>query len=203
VSFLFSEENMLDLTTAFATFPVLETERFLLRAVTLDDVATMFRIMSDPQVTRYFGMLPMATPAEAQERVQMIQTAFQEQTGVRWAIADRANGQLIGTCGFWRLIKPHDRAEIGYELAQAWWGQGVMTEALAAMLQFGFTRMGLHSVEAQIHPANSGSRRVLEKLGFVQEGYFRENYLDKVEARFTDTAVYSLLKERWMSRADM
>ncbi len=193
---------MLDLTAAFASFPVLETERFLLRAVTLDDVADMFRVMSDPQVTRYFGALPMATPAEAQERVQMIQTAFQKQDGVRWVIADRASGQLIGTGGFWRLLKSHDRAEIGYELAPEWWGQGVMTEALAAMLQFGFTRMGLHSVEAQIHPANNGSRRVLEKLGFVQEGYFRENYLDPVEARFTDTAVYSLLKATWMGRAD-
>jgi [ribosomal protein S5]-alanine N-acetyltransferase len=193
---------MLDLTAAFASFPVLETERFLLRAVTLDDVADMFRVMSDPQVTRYFGMLPMATSAEAQERVRMIQAAFQEQTGVRWVIADRANGRLIGTCGFWRLIKSHDRAEIGYELAQEWWGQGVMTEALGAMLQFGYTRMGLHSVEAQIHPANSGSRRVLEKLGFGQEGYFRENYFDLVEGRFTDTAVYSLLKATWMGRAD-
>jgi ribosomal-protein-alanine N-acetyltransferase len=75
-----------------------------------------------------------------------------------------------------------------------------MTEALGAMLDFGFTRMGLHSVEAHIHPANSGSRRVLEKLGFTQEGYFRENYYDPVEARFTDTAVYSLLKVIWMSR---
>ncbi|MEO7909583.1 MAG: GNAT family protein [Roseiflexaceae bacterium] len=192
---------MLDLSGAFAVFPVLETERFLLRAVTLDDVADMFRVMSDPQVTRYFGMLPMATPAQAQERVQAIQAAFQEQNGVRWAIADRASGQLVGTCGFWRLIKPHDRAEIGYELAQDWWGQGVMTEALDVMLQFGFTRMGLHSVEAQIHPANTGSRRVLEKLGFIREGYFRENYLDLVEGRFTDTAVYSLLKESWSRRA--
>ena len=79
--------------------------------------------------------------------------------------------------------------------------KGVMTEALGAMLDFGFTRMGLHSVEAQIHPANSGSRRVLEKLGFVQEGYFRENFLDPVEARFTDTAVFSLLSATWMCRA--
>jgi [ribosomal protein S5]-alanine N-acetyltransferase len=199
--FLLSEETMLDLTAAFVAFPVLETKRFLLRLATLDDVADMFRVMSDPQVTRYFGMLPMATPAEAQERVQAIQKAFQEQTGVRWAIVDRANGQLIGTCGFWRLIKPHDRAEIGYELAPEWWGQGVMTEALGAMLDFGFTRMGLHSVEAQIHPANSGSRRVLEKQGFVQEGYFHENFYDPVEARFTDTAVFSLLSTTWMRRA--
>ena len=188
---------MLDLSAAFAAFPVLETQRFLLRAVTLDDAADIFRVMSDPRVTRYFGVLPMAALDQAQQRVQAIQMAFQEQTGVRWAITNRANGQLVGTCGFWRLIKPHFRAEIGYELAPEWWGQGVMTEALGAMLEFGFTRMGLHSVEAQIHPANSGSRRVLEKLGFVQEGYFRENFYDPVEAGFTDTAVFSLLSAAW------
>src|ERR671927_58950 len=102
---------MLDLTTAFATFPVLQTERFLLRAPTLNDVDDIFQIMSDVRVTRYFGALPMAARIEAEQRVERIQTAFQEQNGIRWAIADRANGQLIGTAGFWRLIKPHFRAE--------------------------------------------------------------------------------------------
>ena len=192
---------MLDFTAAFAAFPVLETQRFLLRAVTLDDAADTFRIMSDPRVKRYFGSLPMTSLEEAVQRVHRIQTAFQEHSGIRWAIADRANGQLIGSAGFWRLIKPHFRAEVGYELAPEWWGQGVMTEALSAVLDFAFASMGLHSVEAQIHPDNSGSRRVLEKLGFVQEGYFRENFYDPVEAQFTDTAVFSLLSAAWARRA--
>jgi ribosomal-protein-alanine N-acetyltransferase len=188
---------MLDLSSAFATFPTLETERFTLRAVTPDDAADIFRIMGDPQVTRYFGRLPMASLDEAVEHARALGVAFQEQAGVRWAITSRADKRFIGTCGFWRLIKPHFRAEIGYELAPEWWGRGVMAEALGAALTFGFTRMGLHSVEAQIHPANTASRRVLEKLGFAQEGYFRENYYDPVEAQFTDTAVFSLLKASW------
>jgi ribosomal-protein-alanine N-acetyltransferase len=192
---------MPDLAIAFATFPVLETDRFTLRALTLDDTADVFRMMSDARVTRYFGMLPMTSPEQAAQRIQAIQTAFRDQAGVRWAIASRPDGQLIGTCGFWRLIKEHFRAEIGYELAPEWWGRGVMTEAVGAALTFGFARMNLHSVEAQIHPANIGSRRVLEKLGFVEEGYFHENYYDPVEARFTDTAVFSLLKAAWLGRA--
>ncbi len=77
-----------------------------------------------------------------------------------------------------------------------------MPEAVSTMLTFGFTMMGLHSVEAQMAPENTASRRVLEKLGFVQEGYFRENYYDVRTARFTDTAVFSLLKANWMSRMD-
>jgi ribosomal-protein-alanine N-acetyltransferase len=59
----------------------------------------------------------------------------------------------------------------------------------------------LHSVEAQIHPANIGSRRVLEKLGFVQEGYFRENYYEPAESQFTDTVVFSLLQRDWAQQA--
>jgi ribosomal-protein-alanine N-acetyltransferase len=72
-----------------------------------------------------------------------------------------------------------------------------MTEAIGAVLGFGFTTMGLHSVEAQIHPENTGSRRVLEKLGFVQEGYFRENFYEPADGSFTDTAVFSLLQADW------
>lgn len=193
---------MLDLSAAFATFPVLQTKRFMLRAFTLDDTNDTFRIMSDPRVTRYFGTQPMRSRDQATDRIRAIQTAFEEKEGVRWAITLREHGQFVGSCGFWRLVKPHFRAEIGYELAPEFWGQGVMTEAVAAILTFGFTTMGLHSVEAQITPANIGSRRVLEKLGFVQEGYFHENFYEPTEDMFEDTAVFSLLQATWMSRAD-
>lgn len=189
---------MLDLSAAFATFPVLQTKRFTLRAFTLADTNDTFRIMSDPRVTRYFGTQPMTSRDQAADRIQAIQAAFEEKNGVRWAITMREHGQFVGSCGFWRLIKPHFRAEIGYELAPEFWGQGVMTEAVAAILTFGFTTMGLHSVEAHIAPANTGSRRVLEKLGFVQEGYFRENFYQPTEDLFEDTAVFSLLKTTWM-----
>jgi ribosomal-protein-alanine N-acetyltransferase len=193
---------MLDLSAIFTTFPVLQTERLVLRAVRPDDAADMFRIMGDPRVTRYFGSTPMGSVDEAAQRIGRIMLAWQEQTGVRWAITQRERGQLLGTCGYWRLVKPHFWAEIGYELAPESWGQGIMTETVGAVLQFGFTTLGLHRVEAQIHPANIGSRRVLEKLGFVQEGYFRENYYEVTEAQFTDTAVFSLLQSTWMRRKD-
>ena len=188
---------MLDVSAAFAAFPVLETERLVLRAMTADDSAAIYRIMSDTRVTRYFGRAPMADPAEAVERIAGIQAAFADQSGVRWAITPRQGGAMIGSGGFWRIDKRHFRAEIGYELDPQHWGQGLIPEALQAMLGFGFTKMGLHSIEANIDPANVGSRRVLEKLGFVQEGYFRENYWVYDEDRFSDTAAFSLLASDW------
>jgi ribosomal-protein-alanine N-acetyltransferase len=184
--------------TVFDVFPVFETERLVLREITPDDAEDVFRIYADPQVMRYWGSAPMRSIDEAHGKIAGIAAAFGEREGIRWAITRKGSNQLIGSCGHWRLIKQHFRSEIGYDLAPEHWGQGIMPEAVGAILRFGFERMGLHSVEAQIEPNNQGSRRVLEKLGFVQEGYFRENFY--YDGTFTDTAVFSLLKADWLKR---
>lgn len=189
---------MLDLTGAFASFPVLHTERFVLRAATFDDAPAVLRIMGDPRVMRYFGELPLTTLQAAEQRLERQIAAFAEHEGIRWMIT--ADDAYIGSCGFWRIMPIHERAEIGYDLDPAWWGRGVMPEVLRVVLGFGFDTMELHSVEAQIDPANTGSRRVLEKCGFVQEGYFRENYFSPADQRLTDTAIYALLRRDWAAR---
>lgn len=188
---------MLDFSHIFISFPVLETERFQLRAMHEDDAPAIFRILSDERVSRYFGSPPMTDPAAASRRVQRTQAAFAAHEGIRWAIVPREGGAFIGSCGFWRLIPEHHRAEIGYELAPEWWSQGVMTEVLRIIIAYGFATMRLHSAEAQIHPDNIGSRRVLEKVGFVQEGYFRQSYYEPHHSEFTDAAVFSLLASEW------
>lgn len=193
---------MLDLSVALATFPTLETERLLLRALTADDTADVFRIMGDPRVTRYFGSLPMTTLSQAAERIESCRQSFADHSGVRWAIVERASARMLGSAGYWRLVRPHFSAEIGYELAPEAWGRGIMTEAMRAILRFGFTTLGLHRVEAQIHPDNTGSRRVLEKLGFTQEGYFRQSYYEPATHTFSDTAFFSLLAADWARHAD-
>ena len=185
--------RMLDVSTAFATFPVLHTPRFVLRAPVLSDAPAVFAVRRDPEVLRYFGKLPMTEESAAVDWVRALHDYFAAHSSIRWIITVPGEDEYIGSCGFWRILEEHDRAEVGYELAPAWWGRGVMTEVLAAVLAWGFATLHLHSVEAHIHPANTGSRRVLEKVGFVQEGYFRQNYYDVVEQGFTDTAVFSLL----------
>jgi ribosomal-protein-alanine N-acetyltransferase len=184
--------------SAFDSFPVLETERLILREIRPDDVEDVFRIYSDPQVIRYWGSAPLIAIDEARLKIQSTAEAFQAREGIRWAFTRKGEDRLIGSGGHWRLLKQHQRSEIGYELAPEHWGQGLVAEAFGAILRFGFERMGLHSVEAHIDPANVASRRVLEKLGFVQEGYFRENYF--FDGVFTDTAVFSLLKRDWVTK---
>ena len=189
----------LDLTHIWTTFPVLQTERCILRGADMADADAMFRIFSDAEAMRYFGSPPITERSQAVERVQRRIEHFAAQQGIRWSIMWRETNDYLGSCGYWRIDSRHHRAELGYELDPAWWGRGIMTEVLNAIIAYGFKTMQLHSIEAQIHPDNQASRRVLEKNGFVQEGYFRESYYDDYEHTFTDNAIFSLLRRDWQA----
>jgi ribosomal-protein-alanine N-acetyltransferase len=119
---------------------------------------------------------------------------LQSQEGIVWAITLSQQPQMIGTIGYYRSQHQNHRSEIGYELHPNFWGQGIVTEAMRAALDYGFDQMKLHSVEADIDPANLRSARVLDRNHFVKEAHFRENCF--FEGRFLDTAIYSLLKSR-------
>ncbi|NJN18707.1 MAG: GNAT family N-acetyltransferase [Oscillochloris sp.] len=186
---------MLELEQAFVPFPLLETERLILREITTDDADAMFQIMSDPQVMRYFGQSPLRDLDAAVQRITRFIDELRAGRAIRWAVTLRENGRYIGSCGYHTTLAKHFRAEIGYELAAEYWGRGFMPEALRPVLDFGFHTMGLNSIEAQIDPENSGSRRVLEKLGFVQEGLLRQSYYEPEHKRFTDTAIFGLLHQ--------
>jgi ribosomal-protein-alanine N-acetyltransferase len=182
----------------FTTFPQLETRRLVLRAIALDDAEDMFENYSSSVVMRYWGSPPHQSLDDTRRMIRGINQSFRDQEGIRWGIMLKGADRLIGSCGHWRLIKQHFRSEIGYELSPAYWGQGIMPEAADAILWFGFARMRLHSVEAQIDVANLASRKVLEKVGFAQEGYLRENFF--FDGRFTDTALFSLLEADFLKK---
>jgi [ribosomal protein S5]-alanine N-acetyltransferase len=176
----------------FEPYPTIRTSRLLLREMTLDDAEAFFRERSDPEVIKYWGSDPDASIDETRRRIEVVREGVRAGTAIRWTIADPESGAFLGSGGFWRWDQRHFRAEIGYDLSRAHWGRGLMTEAIGAMLRFGFEVMNLHSVEANVDPHNEASKRVLEKLGFRQEGFFRENFF--YAGKFTDTAVFSLLR---------
>src|SRR5688500_11269060 len=101
---------MLDVAHVFATFPVLETERCLLREVTNDDADALIRILSSADVSRYLGRHPLTRMDEVMLRVDTYRKTFEEKTGVAWMIIERTSGQLIGTCVLWKLETTQHRA---------------------------------------------------------------------------------------------
>src|SRR5690606_30215380 len=160
----------------FSPFPILETERLILRRINSDDAKEILEIRSDDRVMKFIGRPKLNTIDEAKDLIEKIELSLLQQEGISWCITKKQNHTLIGTIGFWRLLKEHYRAEIGYLLHPDFHGQGIMHEAFKPVLEYGFNKMHLHSVEANVYPANVSSKKVLEKNGFIKEAYFKENY---------------------------
>ena len=173
-------------------FQNLETERLYLRKVRPEDAPEILFFRSDDRIMQYLDKEKMQTEAEAREFIHKYDQAIQENEGINWGIYRKADPEkLIGTIGLWRFIKHNHRAEIGYTIHPDFWNQGIASEALTAVLNYGFRTLKLHSVEANINPENNASRRLLEKHGFVQEAHFKEDYY--FNGRFLDSVILSLI----------
>jgi ribosomal-protein-alanine N-acetyltransferase len=175
----------------FDPFPLLSTERLILRRVTKDDAKEIFQLRSDINVMRYIDRPMAKTIEDALEMVQRFENGIINNDGIVWALTLKNDAALIGTISFHRIEKENYRAEIGYMLATNFHKKGLMQEAITTVLDYGFNVMNLHSVEATINPGNIASAGLLEKNGFVREAYFKENYY--YNGKFMDTAIYSLL----------
>ena len=183
------------LTVQLLPLPELRTARLLLRRITAADAPAILRLRSDEQVMRYLDREPAASLDDALKHISIIYANLTDNAGLTWAVTRaEAPDELLGTCGIWRLDLCHHRGEVGYALLPEAWGQGLMHEALAEVCRYGFEELKLHSLEANVNPLNAASIQVLERLGFVREAYFRENYYYR--GQFTDSAIYSLLAPR-------
>ena len=146
-------------------FPTLETERLYLRELTLEDARDVQEHFADPLVTEHMDIEPCTDLESAREIVLF----HLHHTGVRWGVFNRRTERLIGTCGFHGWNTAGARAEIGFDLRREHWGQGLMKEAVIAALQFGFGRMSLVSVCADVDPLNTRSTGLLLRLGFEHQ----------------------------------
>lgn len=156
-------------------FPRLKTTRLELREIDLADAPTLLSIHGDRNAMQWFGTDSMTSLEQAEELVNTF-AAWRKPpaAGVRWGIVRGSDDRLVGTCGLFRWNRRWKSCTVGYELAQEAWGNGLMNEALAAALTWGFTAMELNRVEAQVHPHNVPSRKLLSRLGFVEEGMGRQ-----------------------------
>lgn len=175
----------------FTPFPVLVTERLILRKVKKSDANEIFILRSDARVMKYLDRAPAESLNDAHSFIKLITRQEKYNEAVTWAITIKGNPKLIGTICYWNIKPEHYRAETGYVLLPEYHGKGIMHEALVVVLNYGFNVMKLHSIEANVNPANQASIKLLEKNKFVREAYFKENYF--YEGKFMDTAIYSLV----------
>ena len=176
----------------------LGTDRLRLRPLDASDAPALFGIFSDPQVMRYWSTPPWSSLAQAEALIAADTVALRAGHHLRLGLTHRDAGTLIGTCSLFSFNEPCKRAEIGYCLARAEWGAGLMHEALCALVAHAFDGLQLHRIEADIDPRNTASAKSLERLGFVKEGHLRERWI--VDGEVSDTALYGLLRGDWRAK---
>ncbi|PLT28476.1 GNAT family N-acetyltransferase [Peribacillus deserti] len=174
-------------------FPVLETERFILRKIIPSDAPELFHYFSKDEVTKYYDLDTLTSMNQAAELIIGLQESFEKNEGIRWGVALKETDKIIGSAGYHSWEKSHFKAELGFEVTPEYWRKGVMTEILPAVISYAFHQMGLNRIEARYHPGNIASKGTLRKQGFTIEGVSRESSFEK--GRFCDAVVCSLLKK--------
>jgi len=183
---------------AFKEFPEFESERLLFRKILPGDAKDIFLIRSNNEVMRFMDVPRHNSISDSEKLIHTVEESYKNETGINWAIIEKQSYGFIGYIGFIRIFPEHCRAEIGYALKHEYWGKGYMYETINRMVRFGFEELKLHSIEANVNPLNEKSNKVLERVGFKQEAYFRENYL--FNGKFLDSVIYSLLEKDLISQ---
>lgn len=181
----------------FTEFPQLLTHRLFLRKLDLGDAPHLQEIRSSSEVMLYMDSDKHATVQVSEAFISKNLQSYRRKTGFFWAITEAETRRFLGDIILRKIDRTNARAEIGYTLNPKFWGQGYMKEAIQAVINFAFKKLQLHSIEANINPANETSRAILLKMGFVKEAYFRENYY--YNGVFLDSEIYSLLERNFNS----
>jgi RimJ/RimL family protein N-acetyltransferase len=172
-------------------FPVLETERLILREIVASDAADVLAFRSDPEEQKYNDS-PLRSLSEARELIDRLGREYREERAIRWGLTMKGEGAVVGLLGYNYWNVAHFRAGLGYDLKRSLWGNGLMPEAVEAVLDFGFSRMELNRLEAHTNTANTSSVRMLRKLGFWQEGTLHEQFYE--DGAFHDVSLFVLLR---------
>jgi ribosomal-protein-alanine N-acetyltransferase len=180
---------------AFTHFPSLTTSRLLLRHILPGDAEALFAILSDDEAMEFYGNEPHQSLDDTKELIRQIEERYARKEALRWGITFQGEDRLIGSCSIFHFDEGFDCAETGYELNRAFWRKGIMTEAMSAILTFGFSELGLHRIEAIIDMANERSKGLLLKLGFTYEGNLRQRF--PFRDQFLDEHYFGLLKDEW------
>ncbi len=176
----------------------LQTARLTLRQMTLDDAEAMFRNWAnDPEVTQYL-FWETHEDVEASRAVLSTWVPRYEDTGVyNWGIV--FEGQLVGNIAVVGASGQDDWAEIGYVIGRAWWGRGIMTEALEGVMRFLFEAVGVHRIMLKHDERNPASGRVMVKNGLTYEGTIREGHRRK-DGTWANLPMYGILTDEWKAR---
>lgn len=171
-------------------FPVLHTPRLHLIEINHLHQPDLFYLLTDKRVTEYYHVIPLQEVADVRKVIDFLNQRFRDKAGIRWGIALEGRDELIGMIGFNSFVPGH-KGVLVFALVQEYWGKGYMTEAITAVVAYGFDHLELQRIEAEVLPGNKASEKILEKTGFHHEGLLQQWMLWDNKAY--DINMYALL----------
>ncbi len=174
----------------------LTTNRLILREFKGPDWKPVHEYASDPDVVRYLTWGPNSKE-DSHFFIQRV-ISYQEDDPRRnheFAVILEKEDRLIGACGLCVSNPDHKEAWIGYCFNRHFWGKGYATEAIKALLEFGFSKLGLHRIFATSQPDNIASAHVLGKVGMRREGHLRQHLW--VKGKWRDSFLHAVLDHEW------
>ncbi len=178
---------------------VIESNRLLIRLVEAADLPDLLAINGDDEVTRYLPYATWKLLADGQAWFKRIEALHATGNGLQFVVLEKSSGNVIATCLLFRYDEQSARAELGYVLGRSHWGRGFMHEALCAFITYAFDTYALRRIEAEVNPENAPSNRLIQTLGFTEEGLLRQRWFSKGSAH--DTNIYGLLRDEWQRPA--
>ncbi|AVK85845.1 GNAT family N-acetyltransferase [Lysinibacillus sp. B2A1] len=173
-------------------FPILYTDRLVLRELTVNDAQTILNCFSNPDVLRHYGQNPLTSLDQVRQIINNFSKNYNEKRGIKWGIELKGQEGIIGTIGFQEWSTEHKRAEISYALFPESWGKGYALEAVNKVISFGFQEMELVRIGAIVFTENDASNKLLIRAGFEKEGLLKK-YMRQNNVPY-DTYIYSLIK---------
>ncbi len=160
--------------------PTLSTERLVLRALTFEDAPTIHLLRSNEQVNQYLDRPKTTTIEAAKEFIDKIHKGTLRNNCYYWAVCFKDKDKLLGTTCLWNISEDNTKAEMGYELHPDFQGNGIMQEAVQAVIEFAFGTLHFKLITAVTHPMNTASQKLLSKKDFLQDTDY--TYVSKEEA---------------------
>ena len=174
--------------------PTIELDGARLRPLGAADAAALYAYLRDPVVTELTSY-PVASVSLAEAIIERSLSRWAAGELSKWGVALQQDDQLVGTCGYHEWSQVHRWVELAYDLAQGYWGKGVMRQAVAAVLQWTYRQDLVNRVHAFVRVDNRRSERLLERSGFVREGCLRSYRVCRGEPH--DFYIYGLLRTDW------
>ena len=172
--------------------PDLVTPRLRLRKLTMRDAPDIFQYSRDPEVARHVLWDAHRSIGESRAYLRYMLRRYRGRECASWGIEYLPTGRVIGTIGFMWIQQDNSAAEVGYSLARDFWNRGIMTEALAAVIRYGFDEMDLNRIEAQHETTNPASGAVMRKCHMQKEGTLRSRLFNK--GKYVDVDLYAILR---------